>query len=246
MQEKEEKNSGKELPKEKQHQKNEKNIKKPRKEMASSGGSKYKKLCRPLNINGNQMQACIDRLNEVFGLTSWGYAFHIQDHRACKTHNGAIHETTVLLGIWLVDKDNLRSAISGSYAPTYAQALDLSIHDAFVKAAASWGVGSSMIKKIESFEFDDKQAMFEETIKGKTETFHKSKDLLLDDGAPPSNPNGMMTDEQKQKLLSIIKKLNRPQQEYIQFISTNPTYARAQAILDNLSSMLSPNTMGGL
>lgn len=171
----------------------------------------YLKLCRPLPRGSGRMQHCINRFNEVFGLNKWGFSHKLINEKTYKirgvSHGSAV-DVTVAVGIWIVDKENVRIATGGAQSAAFHVSLDQAIQEAFLKASALWGVGKeyfeSAISKApvkiqpESFEpeeepeeqeelFDEEAEVEQPVIKKPSSKAKKqSQAMAEEDGAPPS------------------------------------------------------------
>lgn len=99
------------------------------------------------------MQLAINRLNEVLGEARWGFSTKTIDHRSGRikgsggASGGIIHELTVAVGIWVIEKENVRAATGGAYGGVYADAMEQAIEKAFLHAAAFWGVGKEFYER---------------------------------------------------------------------------------------------------
>ena len=93
------------------------------------------------DTDGYGYQFCANRFNEVLGLR-WGYVWEIINEKEGTTSTGKLnYEVTVKLGIWVLDRENLRHGVGGHNSRTHFDASKGAFTNAFKKAAAMWGVG---------------------------------------------------------------------------------------------------------
>lgn len=103
-----------------------------------TAGSETKK---GYDTTGFGYQYCVDRFNDILG-EDWGYEWHIlKDLDGAYQSGMPYHDVTVMVSIWVKDKNNARSCAGGHTARTFADALKGAITNGFKKTAAFWGVG---------------------------------------------------------------------------------------------------------
>ena len=93
------------------------------------------------DTDGYGVQFCVNRFNEVFG-TEWGVVWDILNQEKGSTSKGKpCWEITVKIGIWVLQKENIRWHAGGHISKTHFDALKGAVTNGFKKAAALWGVG---------------------------------------------------------------------------------------------------------
>ena len=98
------------------------------------------------NTTGYGYQWCVDRFNEVLG-EKWGFEWEIIKDVDGNYKTGTPYfEVTVRVGIWLGNKETIRSCVGGHTAINYADALKGAITNGFKKTAAFWGVGAKAFR----------------------------------------------------------------------------------------------------
>jgi len=87
-------------------------------------------------------QFCVNRFNEVLGF-SWGYVWEISSSEKGEWGKSAIpcYTICIKLGIWVLEKDNIRWAVGGHTSSSLADAEKGALTNAFKKTAGFFGVG---------------------------------------------------------------------------------------------------------
>lgn len=96
---------------------------------------------KPYDTDGYAYQYAVDRFNDVLA-TEWGYDWSVLHTIEGEYQSGTqFFDITVEVGIWVLDKENVRSHAGSHRAVLYGDALKGGITNAFKKTAAMWGVG---------------------------------------------------------------------------------------------------------
>lgn len=170
----------------------------------------YKRLSAPMKLGkkDDEMAAVIQRLNEVCGPTEWGYNYKpIKETSGRFKTGGGYHQITIVVAIWVMDKELARPAVGGAMHADYTKALEEAIRNAFLRAAAFWGVGEADFggDVRGGFAFSDLEQVSNGTVSVEEDpplinqpTYEdqfipteaglrtKSKVMAAEDGAPPS------------------------------------------------------------
>lgn len=94
------------------------------------------------DTTGIGYQWCVDRFNETF-LDKWGFSWEILKEREGKYKSGTPYvEITILMEIWVLNKESARVCVGGHTSSNYTDALKGAITNGFKKTAAFWGVGA--------------------------------------------------------------------------------------------------------
>lgn len=93
------------------------------------------------DTDGYGYQYCVDRFNDVCG-DKWGFDWAIVKELDIVFASGQkAHEVVVRVGIWVENKDNVRSCVGGHISGAFGDALKGAITNGFKKTASFWGVG---------------------------------------------------------------------------------------------------------
>lgn len=150
---------------------------------------------------GQGYQYCVDRFNEVLGVTGWSYNYRILSEDIEKYSNGKpkyIYTIEVLITIKANPElglvEETRKCIGGHDSITKADALKGAITNGFKKTASFFGVGR-------------------EAYAGELDDDFKPNPYRDDDKFIRKNNNSEKTDKENEKIIQMPKPKNEPKNE---------------------------------